>query len=501
MKTKILNIAVVTLISCSFWACDDKNTEDGQRGNVPAVLAGKAYTFDPADAGEPWKSGKTVGIYMLKENTAEYISPYQNVKYQTTVEPIGYFTPAAKEDVLYYPQDGSKVDVIAYYPWKENLTNDCYPINVSNQASASNYTFLYAANSRGLSKDNNKTILQLRPVLSQLVFKLQAGDGVTDAYLAEASVIISGMKTKADFNLLSGQFNTALEMKNITCAALAEGNGGSAQVLPAISTEGYSVTIELPKMNRTYEWIVSENIQSLEQGIRYLNTVKISLEKIEVITKASPIEEWQDGSQNTGSGDENAISTLIEDLPLGKLTYGRKYPMVSMSEGTWFYTRDNDVPDDKLVVSTVEHDETLGRNVIHTVYANNTVWNCVGYRMKNAKAQVYTVRFRAKGSAKATLRCYIKTNTNNYIIANNKGTGANPYNGYVLVTLTEEYTDFALDFNFTKSASSVYSYPESALVDVVPAALTNFYIAFGGNTNVTGGLNFYLDDISLAKKQ
>lgn len=503
MKNKILYIAAVTLSACSFWACDDSENEKAVE--VPAVLAGKAYTFDTTDEGEQWKSGKTVGVYMLKGNAAEPISPYQNVKYQTTVEPVGYFTPEMKENVLYYPQDGSKVDIVAYYPWKENLTNDCYPINVSNQAVASNYNLLYAANGKGLSKDNNKVTLQLRPVLSQLLFRLQAGDGVTPASFEGASISMEGMNTKADFNLLSGKLNAASEVKNIACAVTPESNEASAQVIPAASTEGYRVVVTVPNLGgRTYEWVISEDIASFEGGIRYLNTLIISLEKIEVITEASPIEDWQEGNPNTGSGVENAIVNLIEYLPVGqKLPFGMKDPIKNMLEGTWFSTTGaSDTPDETKVVSIVEPDETVGRNIIRTTFgAGNNLWCCAGYRMKNAKAQVYTLRFRAKGATNTSIRCYIKTNAGKFIVANNKSTTATPYDGYVLARLTPEYQDFALDFNFSTMVPSAYSYTEKDLLDVTPVALANFFVAFGSNSNIKEGWDLCLDNVSLAKKQ
>ena len=182
MKNKLFNIITGMFIASFFCGCENSDTEDSQLEQIPAVLSGKAYTFDPEAEGEIWKVGKFVGMYMLKENTAECVASYQNVQYQTTVEPLGYFTPTAKEDVLYYPQDGSKVDIIAYYPWKEDLTDDRYPLNVSNQATAANFSFLYAGNGKGLSKDNNRVTFELRPVLSEVIFKLIAGDGVTDQY-------------------------------------------------------------------------------------------------------------------------------------------------------------------------------------------------------------------------------------------------------------------------------------------------------------------------------
>ena len=90
MKNYLFNAVMLSTMAFVLGACSDDNSGDEQVSQTPIVLMGKAYTFNPEDAGEQWKSGKTVGIYMLKENTVECIEPYCNVKYQTTVMPEGY---------------------------------------------------------------------------------------------------------------------------------------------------------------------------------------------------------------------------------------------------------------------------------------------------------------------------------------------------------------------------------------------------------------------------
>jgi hypothetical protein len=501
MKNYLFNAVMLSTMAFVLGACSDDNSGDEQVSQTPIVLMGKAYTFNPEDAGEQWKSGKTVGIYMLKENTVECIEPYCNVKYQTTVMPEGYFTPAVMEDVIYYPEDGSKVDIIAYYPRKDNLTDNLYPMNVANQKTSSNFSFLYAGNGKGLSKDNKKTTLQLRPVLSQIVFQLKAGDGVKDEYLTESVIKVSGMKTKAEFNLLSGTFEPATEVKTIEFVTLTDENGASAQVLPAASTEGYEAEIKLPNMNRTFNWNLSEGTDLLKQGMRYICTVRVDLDKIEVKTESEPIEDWESGSTNEGSAAENWIQNSIEELPVGDV--GKSADPMKEAEGTWwFQTKYGDG------TAVVEYDEIKGRNVIHGSSfgqgAGSWYGQVVTYRMKNANPQVYSLQFNAKGTKGKKVRCYIKTNdattggrATNVFMANEKIPGANPYAGYVEFTLSDIYGTYSLDFNFSKLLKDPYSYTEEYIYESTPKALADFYIGF---YPTTGGVEFYLDDVVLKKK-
>lgn len=507
MRNRLFHTAVVMLVACSFWGCNDDNAGSESDSRIPVVIAGKAYSFDPAVAGEAWKAGKDVGIYMVKENTAECVDPYQNVKYQTTVEPVGYFTPAVKEEVVYCPQDGSKVDVIAYYPWRKELTDNSCPMNVASQATAANFNFLYAVNGKGLNKGNNKKELELRPVLSQIIFKLKAGNGVVNEYLEESVIKVAGMHTKASFNLLTGQFEAASEVKDITLVALEEGNGASGQLFPVTVTDDYVARITLPKMNRDYEWKLAEEIERLKQGMRYICTVTVGLDQIDVVTEEQPVEEWEDGANNSGTGKRNDIGTLIEDLPLGVMKYGTRDPMV-MAEGTWFYCSNTVEPDNNVIQVLVERDEALTRHVIHTSFitnANSWFKSFMGYRMKNAQKGVYTLKFKSKGTAGKKVRCYIKSNDmtagggpTNVFIANDLKATATPYTGYVEFALGESYQEYALDFNFAKMVKDPYDKPASDLRDATATALADFFVAFYA---LAVNTEFYLDDISLAEKQ
>lgn len=497
MKNNLFYVTMM-LVAFTLCGCDDDNNGGVQDVQTPIVVMGKAYTFTLDDAGELWKSGKTVGLYMLKENKAEYIDPYRNVKYQTTVQPEGYFTPANKDDVIYCPQDGSKADVIAYYPWKENLVDDTYSINVSNQATASNFSFLYAGNGKGLSKDNNKSVLQLRPVLSEIIFKLVPGDGVKNEYLKESLITVSGMNTKADFDLLSGQFGILSDVKNITFITLNGENGASGQIFPGVVAEEYEAIIELPNMNRIYHWKLSEGLERLESGIRYTCSVRVDLDKVDVVTDEEPIVDWEAGDNHEIAGKENQIQTAIDELPLESWK-AVSDPMIAV-KNTWCHQETSN----GLNVN-VKLDEELGRNVIYGNFVTGNTWyrNFIAYRMGEAQKQVYTLSFNAKGTKGKNIRCYIKSNDvvtgakTNVFLANDLVTGDKPYAGYIQFTLSDTYQSYSFDFNFSKMVTNPYTFTENETREVTPEALADFYIAFFSTAN---NVDFYLDDIVLKKK-
>ena len=224
------------------------------------------------------------------------------------------------------------------------------------------------------------------------------------------------------------------------------------------------------------------------------------MDKIEVKTESEPIEDWESGSTNEGSAAENWIQNSIEELPVGDV--GKSADPMKEAEGTWwFQTKGGGT-------AVIEYDEIKGRNVIHgnSFGAGAGSWygQVVTYRMKNANPQVYSLQFNAKGTKGKKVRCYIKTNdattggrTPNVFMANDKIPGDKPYAGYVEFTLSDIYGAYSLDFNFSKLLKDPYSYTEEHIYESTPKALADFYIGF---YPTGGGVEFYLDDVVLKKK-
>ena len=506
---KTLLLAMSMSCAFAFCGCDDEENSAPTVTDTPIVLSGKAYTFDPELEGEIWKRGKSVGVYMKKENSVETVSPYTNVKYNTTAEPLGYFSPETPATLINMPKEGN-VDVVAYYPYSENLNSDSYPMTVANQKVSANFAFLYA-NAKGMNVQNNKMKLQFRPVLSQLIFNLIAGDGVTDEYLNESSIKVKGMPTVANFNILSGTFEQASDVKDIDMISFLpeeeRGNGASGQVFPAVTTNGFSAEIKIARMNRTETWNFgdTEETRTLEQGIRYICNVTVSLDKIEVSVDKEAIDGWNKCERQEVTGEENLVLTDIEELPLNGITdCGADDPLKQRGD-TWCYKTHSDMPFAVQVVS----DDELNKNVIYGRFDSSSEirWykSYVLYRSGNAEAGVYSISFKAKGTADKSIRCYVATgdkktfaNGTSVFVANAKGTGTKPYNGYVNFTLTDKWTDYTLEFNFAKMVQDPYGFAETDLRNATAEALKDFYISFFNTANNTV-VNFYLSDVVFKK--
>ena len=68
--------------------------------------------------------------------------------------------------------------------------------------------------------------------------ELEAGDGVKDEYLVNATIKLTGLPTKANFNLLTGSIQDITNVQDILLPAYeeSEGNGASGRILPVSYT-------------------------------------------------------------------------------------------------------------------------------------------------------------------------------------------------------------------------------------------------------------------------
>lgn len=499
MKKRVFGAALlITALPLFLSGCgkDDGIGDELQITDTPVVLTGRAYTFEK-DKGVIWTSGKRIGVYMLQEDGKTLLDPYQNVPYQSITVPEGYFAPINAEDVIHLAKDGTRSNLIAYYPYQEAVTENRIGMNVSNQKSSAAFSFLYSNNCKGANKDHNKVAMQLHPVLSQITFNLKCGDGVSDEYLEDATVTLKGMYTKADFNILSGEFENRDAIKDMVMVPQKEVKGDTALVIPSSSVEGYLAHVSLPKMNREYTWKLSDELTELKQGIRYICTGTVSLDKIEVETTEEAIGDWQDGNQTTGSLKENWILTTINDLPTGDLK------VETVNDKPWQYEIDKWIFLSKGLTqpgtATVQYEPTVGQNIIYYKVNDNNTWykTFIAYRLQRPKREKYTIKFKAKGSAGKQVKCLIYRQDGSFIMLDRDYKPGEAYKGAYSFNLTNDYTEYQADFDCSKQIKSVWD-TSTDYIESTDEVLDNLFIQFSPTTN---NVDLYLYDLSLELKK
>lgn len=334
----VLLFLVSGLISCE----DDSLSEKGNRLPVQ-FTAGIKGEIQSRVTGTNWDAGDTIGIFMKGSgqllSAAAILEGADNLAYMANGKDL--FIPAAFR-WIYYPADGAKVDFIAYYPYQENLTDYIYKIDLSRQVSASSADLLYADGAKGLAMGNETVPLAFSHQLSRVVLNITMGEGIEN--LSGLKVVLSGLKTKADFALADGTLTLSAGSVgeiNIPLAATEKGKKGEVMVLPEAGIKGAYIRFYLH--SKTYDWKIPDGF-TYEKGKRY--TYDIVLKNGGAVEEPS-LPSWFE----TPAGEVENTIYVTHYLPdragirnyamlydtINKLAYWVAYPLHSsyVSSGRW----------------------------------------------------------------------------------------------------------------------------------------------------------------------
>ena len=220
----VFSVLVLPLLSVFLYSCEG-DTIDSDR--VARTLKLKAEIGEPTTraSNASWEKDDAIGVYMVKSGQPLNTSSLrQNVEYVTSGSTS--FNPGKDVEEIALPFDESHVDFISYYPYRGNIDNFSYPIDLMNQSVQSKIDLLYSNNAKGFNSKNPNVRMQFTHQLSRIVLKIAKDASVN---LKELSVRISNTGTKATFNLSTGELSAAQERGSIEF--LVDNNGSAAEAI------------------------------------------------------------------------------------------------------------------------------------------------------------------------------------------------------------------------------------------------------------------------------
>ena len=310
MRKKNVLWSVVLLLVLG--ACDKEtqqavNNEKQTQVRFTSVVEG-VYT---RATGASWSSGDAIGVYMKKNgealSTTSIIGEGNNVEYFTE-NGDGNFLPAST--YLLFPEDDSKVDFVAYYPYSESINNFIYSIDVTNQAEPESIDLLYADKLEGISQRSNALNLSFKHQLSRLILNIKS---VNNTSLLGLNVSISGIKTKADFSLINGGIDIKADSKGLIPMHMVRGEGLTAEAI--LLPEGNLTDIKLIFEQGGKKHEQPLNGLKLEKGNVYTYVVNFKNGGAEVDPEAQ-YAKWRETPLITKSQLENSkLMYVVHDMP------------------------------------------------------------------------------------------------------------------------------------------------------------------------------------------
>ena len=284
------SLFIYSLVCLIFSSCEgDTPTPPGALGEE-VRLSATIEGLKTRASGSTWDKGDAIGVYMKKSGEAlSSTALAKNVHYQTTGTTA--FLPVKGEEIITFPLDGSNVDFIGYYPYKEDIANFIYPIDLSDQSVQANIDLLYSDNVKASNSENPNINMLFSHQLSKIVLRIEHK---FREELSDIEVIITNAATKANFNLTTGILSAPSATTNIACMMTADDWIAEAILLPTSNLSGIDFWFLLDEETFKYPLSSVPEIQSFEKSTRYTYNIYLDSDLIPVVT-AGEISDWTEG--------------------------------------------------------------------------------------------------------------------------------------------------------------------------------------------------------------
>lgn len=208
------NTCFVMLAALMMAGCNneiDEQVMDSRR--VPLQINGDINMLMTRAADDHWDEKDAIGVYMVSAENS-IVGDVSNYRYTAvTGGQDGTFIPADENNTAYFPEDGTAVNVMAYYPQGE-VTDGKLLLDLANQDEQPKID-LMAANATGASADNPIVELQFGHKLTKLFFKITSDDNInTDNISAK----INNQYTNIRYDVLGDELSVQEgdELKEVT---------------------------------------------------------------------------------------------------------------------------------------------------------------------------------------------------------------------------------------------------------------------------------------------
>lgn len=309
MKQSVILFAV----ALAFAACSQDESQDPNIIQLSAAISGgdgvkagtRAYSETPADyQNTQFISGAAIHVEAYKTGGAKYTEG----NYSTT---DGNGTLSG---TLYYPADGSNIDICAYYPSSINSGSTTFEVN-TDQTTIANYRssdLMYVKKSEATNKAKNTTHnLTFYHAMSQIIVNIEpntsAGVTAEDITTNVSAVTIKNTVKTASLTITNGDIAAT---KNGTTTNDIEILGNKATNIGLIvpQTVGAGEFIAITYAGTTYTYSLTE-AKTFAEGTKYIYTFTMGAAGIEL--KSLTITNWSadpNRDQETGnSGKEDFI--------------------------------------------------------------------------------------------------------------------------------------------------------------------------------------------------
>lgn len=210
-KTCYLVAAMALMLA----SCSDDKAPTAATDRTPLSISGGV---DTRATNAIWHANDAIGLYTFEAGKATIYNQQANLKYFNTAGQgaTATFVADGRANTAYLPDDGSAVDVMAYYPYSQLATdNGQLAIDVSNQEDLPAIDLMTSAISPSHTAGNPNVALVFRHRLAKVQIVVRTDETTADIDPATAQITLRGTATKGIYNLLEQKIDTKTDVEDI----------------------------------------------------------------------------------------------------------------------------------------------------------------------------------------------------------------------------------------------------------------------------------------------
>ena len=239
--------------------------------NISTTMSSRATDY-------AFEAGDKIGLFVVNHNADGSAASLKASGNHVDNNPYTYNGTWVATNPTYWTDATTHADFYLYYPYTPTLSSvEAMPWSVkADQSQEADYkaSDLLIGKTTDVAPTETAVKIDAKHVMSQMVIKLVAGNGFTDASLKDAkiSVLINRLKTNATANLSTSAVTATGDDQNIT--PLKVDGGYKAIIVPQAVGEGNLITVNVD--GRDYNLPKDAKITAFEAGKKYQFTVTLS---------------------------------------------------------------------------------------------------------------------------------------------------------------------------------------------------------------------------------
>ncbi|GEM_PF-2909579 len=305
MKEKLTKLTAILLLATFVVfgiSCKDDVAEESRPDRIPVKLSAG---IKPRAVDATWHQGDCIGLSLFETGTTNFIENQHNHQYSTR-SGDGIFD-ADGTNIVYYPLDGSVVDIRGYYPYRGDLGEDCLcAVDVNDQTDLAAINLMTFDTYTGASRNNPSVTVTFKHRLTKLIFNLRRED---NQLMGIKHITIGGMKTKGEFCLFKEKLTIDSNSEKDLHVPVGE-ERTQAIVMPREAGEG--VTFSITAEDDVVYTVKLDPEQELKAGYKYTFNVLLRGGETAPVIRGI-IQDWTDG----GSIDIESRPVTINTEPGG----------------------------------------------------------------------------------------------------------------------------------------------------------------------------------------